>query len=295
VDAARLLASRPEPPRGRSIDRVVRPAAEGGLGHVGAPQDLANRRDVPFVGAVARTEHRALLRVEPEPIGPSGVEERQELQRLEGRARQHALFEAARATEHALLPDHDVAPTVPGLAHVPALELDQDRMGRPARGGLDRRLHEDSLTPFGGQREGRDYKRGMAQEVEVELVKVVIDERNDQQVIGLRERGGQRSFPIVIGTNEAFEIHRKITGLQAQRPLTHDLIGNLLSATDAAVQRVVISDLRGGTFYALLVLRREDGSEREVDSRPSDAIALSVQLGCPVFVAEHVFEELSHG
>jgi bifunctional DNase/RNase len=55
----------------------------------------------------------------------------------------------------------------------------------------------------------------MAQEVEVELVKVVIDERNDQQVIGLRERGGQRSFPIVIGTNEAFEIHRKITGLQA--------------------------------------------------------------------------------
>ena len=132
----------------------------------------------------------------------------------------------------------------------------------------------------------------MSQIIEVELVRVVIHERNDQQVIGLQEREGGRSFPIVIGTNEAFEIHRKITGLEAQRPLTHDLIGNLLSACDATVERVVISDLRAGTFYAVIVLRLASGDRAEVDSRPSDAIALSVQLGCPIYVAEQVFEEL---
>ncbi|PIE23873.1 MAG: hypothetical protein CSA62_05605 [Planctomycetota bacterium] len=132
----------------------------------------------------------------------------------------------------------------------------------------------------------------MSQFIEVELVRVVVHERNDQQVIGLQERGGERSFPIVIGTNEAFEIHRKITGIESQRPLTHDLIGNLLRACDASVERVVISDLRGGTFYAVIVIQLASGDSVEVDSRPSDAIALSVQSGCPIYASEQVFEEL---
>ncbi len=135
----------------------------------------------------------------------------------------------------------------------------------------------------------------MPAEVEVELVKVVIHERNDQQIIQLQEKGGPRGFPIVIGTTEAFEIHRKIVGAAALRPLTHDLIGAVLNSLEAELRRVVISELRGGTFYAVLELGLKDGETRNVDCRPSDAIALSTQLGCPVYVSEAVFQELSQG
>ncbi len=132
--------------------------------------------------------------------------------------------------------------------------------------------------------------------VEVELARVVIHQKGDQQFILLRERRGNRSFPIVIGYNEVEEINRKLCGVQPPRPLTHDLVGRILSTLGYRLHRVIISELREDTFYATLVLMPRDagtatdGSERLVDCRPSDAIALAVQTGAPILVARDVFE-----
>ena len=135
--------------------------------------------------------------------------------------------------------------------------------------------------------------------VEVELARVVIHQKGDQQYIHLRERQGNRGFPIVIGYTEVEEINRKLSGVQAPRPLTHDLIGRVLQALGHRLARVVISELREGTFYATLVLEPRDGQkgvdETIVDCRPSDAIALAVQTSAPILVARDVFEAAIRG
>lgn len=115
-------------------------------------------------------------------------------------------------------------------------------------------------------------------------------------MIHLRERHGKRGFPIVIGYNEVEEINRKLCGVQPPRPLTHDLVGRILSTLGYRLHRVIISELREATFYATLVLMprdagtQSDGGEKTVDCRPSDAIALAVQTGAPILVARDVFE-----
>jgi hypothetical protein len=135
--------------------------------------------------------------------------------------------------------------------------------------------------------------------VEVELARVVIHQKGDQQFIHLRERNGSRGFPIVIGYNEVEEINRKLCGMQPPRPLTHDLVGRILAALGHRLRRVVINELREGTFYATLTLvPRDTGTagteaERIVDCRPSDAIALAVQTGAPILVARDVFEAVA--
>ena len=135
--------------------------------------------------------------------------------------------------------------------------------------------------------------------VEVELSRVVIHQKGDQQFIHLRERGGQRTFPIVIGYNEVEEINRKLCGVQPPRPLTHDLVGRILSTGGYRLHRVIISEMRDSTFYAVLVLLPRDagttaaGAEKTVDCRPSDAIALAVQTGAPILVARDVFDALA--
>lgn len=135
--------------------------------------------------------------------------------------------------------------------------------------------------------------------VEVELVRVVIHQKGDQQFIHLRERHGSRGFPIVIGFNEVEEINRKLCGVQPPRPLTHDLVGRILAALGHRLHRVVINELRDSTFYASLVLMPRDagttttGTEVVVDCRPSDAIALAVQTGAPILVAREVFEAVA--
>ncbi|MDP6424598.1 MAG: bifunctional nuclease family protein [Planctomycetota bacterium] len=127
----------------------------------------------------------------------------------------------------------------------------------------------------------------------MELVKVVIHEHNEQQMIHLQEKDGERGFPIMIGMSEAAEIHRKLTGFKPMRPLTHDLLANVIESTGSGIERVVISDLRAGTFYATIHLRQPTGDVEGVDARPSDAIALAVQLEAPIFVDEAVFGQLS--
>ncbi len=127
-------------------------------------------------------------------------------------------------------------------------------------------------------------------ETEAELSRIIINEASDQQIIVLKERHGPRSFPIVIGIVEIFAIDRRLKGIKPPRPLTHDLLASVIEGLGAKVEKIVINDLRNHTFYAKIFLTL-DGRTVEIDSRPSDAIAISTATSAPIYVAEHVFEE----
>ena len=127
-------------------------------------------------------------------------------------------------------------------------------------------------------------------EVRVELVRIMINEAGDHQVIVLKEVGGARSFPIVIGFFEAAAIDRRLKGLRLPRPLTHDLLAGVIEALGGRLARVVVTDLRDHTFYANLVIDR-NGDEVRVDARPSDAIALGIANDTPIFIEDHVLNE----
>jgi len=129
--------------------------------------------------------------------------------------------------------------------------------------------------------------------VQMELSRIIISEVNDQQVIYLREVDGTRGFPILIGLFEAHIINRRVKGEKSQRPLTHDLIVSLAQNLDAELQDVVINELREGTYYARLRMRRE-GELIEVDARPSDCIAVAVTCDppLPIYVSEDVLTDV---
>ena len=128
-------------------------------------------------------------------------------------------------------------------------------------------------------------------EVKVELSKIIINEAVDQQIIVLKELEGHRSFPIVIGMTEILAIDRRLKNIQLPRPMTHDLLEDVIDQMGGEVEKVVISDLSNGTFYARLHIN-SNGETVAVDSRPSDAIALGVGIGVPIFVDEQVFENM---
>lgn len=127
-------------------------------------------------------------------------------------------------------------------------------------------------------------------DVEVELSRIIINEGSDQQVIVLRERNGERVFPIVIGIVEIFAIDRRLKGIKPLRPMTHDLADTIIKSFDAEIDKMVINDLRNHTFYATIYLR-SNGKVTEIDARPSDAIALCVASKSPIFVTDHVFDK----
>ncbi len=123
--------------------------------------------------------------------------------------------------------------------------------------------------------------------VQMDLARIVYSETSDQQIIVLVERSGSRQFPIVIGSSEALAIDRRVKGYKPPRPMTHDLVAGVIDSLSGTLDRVLVNDLQDHTFYAKLVIRH-DGELVEVDSRPSDAIALGVANDTPIFVAEHV-------
>lgn len=129
-------------------------------------------------------------------------------------------------------------------------------------------------------------------ETEAELSRIIINETSDQQIIVLKERNGRRSFPIVIGIVEIFAIDRRLKGIKAPRPMTHDLLDSVIENLGAKIEKIVINDLRNHTFYAKIHLSL-NGRTVEVDSRPSDAIALGAASNAPIYVAEHIFEKTS--
>lgn len=129
--------------------------------------------------------------------------------------------------------------------------------------------------------------------VAMELSRIIISEINEQQVIYLREIDGPRTFPILIGIFEATSINRRVNGIQAPRPLTHDLLVNSVESLGGEFQDVVISELREHTYFAKLRVRH-DGELVEIDSRPSDAIAVAVTCDppLPIYVSEDVLNDV---
>ena len=127
--------------------------------------------------------------------------------------------------------------------------------------------------------------------VQMELHKIIISEMQDQQIIVLKEVDGERKFPIVIGSPEAMAIDRRLKGIPTPRPMTHDLLANVIENMGGNVDRIEINDLQDHTFFARIHIRQ--GMKMvEVDSRPSDAIALGIASVVPIFVAEHVLAEV---
>src|SRR5512133_90763 len=128
--------------------------------------------------------------------------------------------------------------------------------------------------------------------VQMELHKIVISEMQDRQLIWLKEVDGERKFTIVIGPVEAMAIDRRLKGSTMPRPMTHDLLASVIEAMGGALDRIEINDLQQGTFFARLFIRQ---GERivEIDSRPSDAIALGIATMVPIFVADHVLRDVA--
>ena len=123
----------------------------------------------------------------------------------------------------------------------------------------------------------------------MELSRVIISEINDQQAVYLTEVGGSRTFPILIGPFEAQIINRRLLEEPPFRPLTHDLLRNVIQVLGGQLESVEITDMRDHTYYAVLKVRVGDTSQ-EIDCRPSDALALAIHFhpALPIHVAEHV-------
>ncbi len=126
--------------------------------------------------------------------------------------------------------------------------------------------------------------------VRMELSRIFIREMTDMQIIELTEVDGDRTFPIVIGLPEAFAIERRLKGIDIPRPQTHDLLSAVIGQLGGELKEIVVTDLVDGTFYARLVIE-QDGESVEIDSRPSDAIALGVAENVPIFVDEEVLAQ----
>lgn len=128
--------------------------------------------------------------------------------------------------------------------------------------------------------------------IEMNLVGVRVELPGNQPIVLLKEQEGERYLPIWIGTSEATAIAFALQGVVTARPMTHDLMKNMLDELAVQVQRVLITELREGTFYAVIELA-QNGTAFEISSRPSDAIALGVRLGVPIFADEEVLSEAS--
>ena len=129
--------------------------------------------------------------------------------------------------------------------------------------------------------------------IEMELFEIRIDETTQEQLIILKEISGERHLHIVIGLWEAQAIQIKISGYEVPRPLTHDLLNNLIFKMGGTLEKVLVNNLESNTFFARLFIRTENGLI-DVDSRPSDAIALAVRAKAPIFVEEEVLEKVQH-
>jgi hypothetical protein len=123
--------------------------------------------------------------------------------------------------------------------------------------------------------------------VEMKVRGLALDPVSNMPIIILRDEEEKRSLPIWVGIFEANAIALELEKISTPRPMTHDLIKNILESVDAKVEKIVVNDLRDNTFFALIHLRLGE-EEITVDSRPSDAIALALRVGAPIFVDEDV-------
>ena len=127
--------------------------------------------------------------------------------------------------------------------------------------------------------------------IKMELARIIIDEKRQDQVIVLKEKDGERHLPIVIGFMEASSIKIKLTGMEVPRPMTHDLVIRIIESFGGQLERVIIDNLVNNTFHAKLELKTKEGEAKFIDARPSDSIALAVRSKIPIFVADIVLEK----
>jgi uncharacterized protein len=126
--------------------------------------------------------------------------------------------------------------------------------------------------------------------VELSLVGVRVELPSNQPIVLLKEVDGERYLPIWIGAVEATAIAFALQGIQTPRPMTHDLLRDILNESEIEVERILISELVEQTFFAVIRMS-QNGKSHEVSSRPSDAIALAVRINAPIFAAEEVLDQ----
>lgn len=127
--------------------------------------------------------------------------------------------------------------------------------------------------------------------IQVELSKIIIDEKRQDQIIVLKEKNGERQLPIVIGFLEASSIKMKLSGVEPPRPMTHDLLVAVVQGLEAKLERLIIDKMVSNTFHAKLEFKTKDGQTRLIDARPSDGVALAVRTSAPIFVEEDVIKK----
>jgi bifunctional DNase/RNase len=126
-------------------------------------------------------------------------------------------------------------------------------------------------------------------EVEMKIRGLMMDPVTNMPIVILKDTNGGQILPIWVGIYEANAIALEIEKVSTPRPMTHDLIKNVLTGLEAGVRKVVVSELRDDTFYAVIWLERE-GETISIDSRPSDALALALRLDCPIYVDDQVLK-----
>jgi bifunctional DNase/RNase len=126
-------------------------------------------------------------------------------------------------------------------------------------------------------------------EVEMKIRGLLMDPVTNMPIVVLKDISGNAILPIWVGVYEANAIALEIEKVATPRPMTHDLIRNLLFGLEASVKKIVVSDLKEDTFYAVIWLER-NGQMISVDSRPSDALAIALRLDCPIYVADSVLK-----
>lgn len=125
---------------------------------------------------------------------------------------------------------------------------------------------------------------------EAEIKALLIDPFNNAPVILLKDRNSSKAMPIWIGEAEAMSIALGLQNGRFPRPLSHDLMKAIIDDLEGSVEKIVITGLKEGTYYATIFLRSSDGKSVEVDARPSDSLALALRIGSPIYIADDVFE-----
>lgn len=124
--------------------------------------------------------------------------------------------------------------------------------------------------------------------IEMKVMGIALDTRTGSPIVVLHDKDNRKALPIWIGSAEASSIIRKIENLTVARPMTHDLIISIIEKTGYKLDRIEINDVEKETYYATMFLVDEDGNTVEIDSRPSDAIAVAIRVDAPIFVTANV-------
>jgi bifunctional DNase/RNase len=128
--------------------------------------------------------------------------------------------------------------------------------------------------------------------VKLSVMGIALDTRTGTPIVVLTDEDKRRALPIWIGTAEASAIIRQLEAVESNRPMTHDLLYNLIELLDYTLERVVIYDIENDTYFANLILKREDSDETlELDSRPSDAVAVALRADAPIYASPHVMAD----